>query len=89
MDAGQNKDRQTHTTLGKKDIYNLENVASLQGLPEKGFLVTSLPIRIDGSSGSPVRVIAHVKENSASTLNSKFVLIIVCILSLANNFILW
>lgn len=65
VDSGFNKDRQTHIILGQKNIYNLENVPSLHQLPSKGFYITSLPIKIDQSSGSPVRLVARRVFNSA------------------------
>ncbi|KAM7292302.1 isatin hydrolase [Ixodes scapularis] len=49
---------QTHRILGAKNIYNLENLADLQRLPEKGAHAIVLPMKIGGASGAPVRVVA-------------------------------
>jgi len=38
----------------------LENVANLDGLPDKGFYVMALPMKIGGGSGGPVRIVALV-----------------------------
>ena len=40
------------------NIAGLENVAHLDQLPEKGFLVVALPMKIAGGSGAPCRVVA-------------------------------
>lgn len=64
VDPGLSTDFQTHVILARNNIFNLENVGPLIAkLPKSGFLITALPIRIDGSSGSPVRIIAHAKPN--------------------------
>ncbi|XP_074596605.1 isatin hydrolase-like [Brevipalpus obovatus] len=69
VDRGMTKDYQTHVILGSHNVYNLENIGPLiANLPPKGFLVTALPLRIDGSSGSPVRVVVHFKTSSADYL---------------------
>lgn len=69
VDYGQSKDFQTHRILAKEDIFALENVGpSIAKLPSKDFLVTALPIRIDGASGSPVRIVIHSKSNSCDQL---------------------
>ena len=36
----------------------LENVANLDRLPEKGFEVIALPMKIAGGSGGPCRIVA-------------------------------
>lgn len=77
VDAAINQDHKTHIILAQKNIYNLENVPSLAKLPAHGFRVTSLPIKIDGSSGSPVRIIAETVFNSASSNESVFMFIAV------------
>ena len=37
-----------------------ENVASLEQLPAAGGFVTALPMKIDGGSGGPLRIVAEL-----------------------------
>lgn len=63
VDYGLSDNFQTHIILAKNNIFNLENIGPLiKLLPENDFLITALPVRIDNSSGSPVRIIAHHKN---------------------------
>ena len=61
IDYGQSTLFESHRTLFEKNIPALENVANLDQLPEKGFAVIALPMKIKGGSGGPVRIIAFVK----------------------------
>src|SRR5262245_34047692 len=58
IDFGQSTHFQTHVTLFEKNIPALENVANLELLPERGFMVVALPMKIRGGSGGPVRIVA-------------------------------
>ena len=58
IDYGQSKDFKTHVTLYEKSLPAMENVANLDQLPEKGFTVIALPMKIKGGSGGPLRIIA-------------------------------
>jgi kynurenine formamidase len=58
IDYGQSKDFKTHVTLYEKSLSAMENVANLDQLPEKGFTVIALPMKIKGGSGGPLRIIA-------------------------------
>jgi kynurenine formamidase len=40
------------------DRYGLENIANLDQLPPKGATLVSLPIKIKGGTGGPVRIMA-------------------------------
>ncbi len=40
------------------EIPAFENVANLDRLPAKDFLVVALPMKIEGGSGGPLRIIA-------------------------------
>ncbi len=44
------------------DIPAFENLANLDQLPETGFLVIALPMKIAGGSGGPLRIVAIVPE---------------------------
>ena len=58
IDYGQSKQFGSHVTLFEKNVPALENVANLNQLPEKGFTVIALPMKIKGGSGGPVRIAA-------------------------------
>jgi kynurenine formamidase len=42
-------------------IYHLENVANLDHVPVSGAIVIAAPIKLEGGSGGPVRILALVK----------------------------
>ena len=44
--------------LFEQNIPVFENVANLDALPERDFLVVALPMKIAGGSGGPLRIIA-------------------------------
>jgi kynurenine formamidase len=58
IDFGQSTHFQSHVSLFEKNIPALENVANLDQLPETGFVILALPMKIRGGSGGPVRVVA-------------------------------
>lgn len=58
IDFGQSTHFQSHVALFEKNIPALENVAHLDQLPETGFVVLALPMKIRGGSGGPVRIVA-------------------------------
>jgi kynurenine formamidase len=58
IDYGQSELFESHQILFKASIPVLENVANLQLLPPKGFEVIALPMKIEGGSGAPLRIIA-------------------------------
>ena len=47
-----------HVRLFEREIPALENVAHLDRLPPRGFSVLALPMKIQGGSGGPVRIVA-------------------------------
>ena len=57
IDFGQSTHFQSHVALFEKNIPALENVANLDQLPETGFVVLALPMKIRGGSGGPVRIV--------------------------------
>lgn len=61
IDYGQSKMFQSHVILFKQNIPAFENLANLDKLPEKGFAVIALPMKIRGGSGGPLRIVAIVK----------------------------
>ncbi len=58
IDYGQSTLFDSHVTLFKAEIPAFENVANLDQLPAKDFLVIALPMKIQGGSGGPLRIIA-------------------------------
>jgi len=60
LDYGQSKEFMTHRILFEKNIPGFENVASLDGLPATGAVVFALPMKIEGGSGGPLRIVAFV-----------------------------
>ena len=63
IDYGQSQLFETHRILFKENIPAFENVANLDQLPETGFSVIALPMKIKGGSGGPLRIIAIVGGN--------------------------
>ena len=61
IDRGQSQLFESHRILFKAGIPALENVANLDALPVKGFEVIALPMKIEGGSGGPLRIIAILK----------------------------
>lgn len=60
IDYGQSKDFIVHQVLMAAGLYNLENVANLERVPEVGARIIALPMKIKGGTGAPVRIIAMV-----------------------------
>lgn len=60
IDFGQSRLFESHQTLFQANIPVFENVAGLDRLPAEGFLVIALPMKIEGGSGGPLRIVAVV-----------------------------
>ncbi|MFO1463456.1 MAG: cyclase family protein [bacterium] len=60
IDRGQSRLFETHRALFERDIPAMENLANLELLPERGFEVIALPMKIAGGSGAPLRAIARL-----------------------------
>jgi kynurenine formamidase len=54
-----------HHILVKAGRFGLENLARLETLPPRGFLLIVAPIKIEGGSGGPARVFAIETEPAA------------------------
>jgi kynurenine formamidase len=52
----------SHVALYKQSVSAIENVANLDQLPEKGFTIIALPMKIKGGSGGPIRIIAMMNQ---------------------------
>lgn len=60
IDTGQSSDFKSHHILFEAQIPAFENVAQLDQLPATGFQVIALPMKIEGGSGGPLRIVAVV-----------------------------
>lgn len=60
VDYGQSTDFAAHVALYAENISGFENVANLDLLPEAGAYVVALPMKIEGGSGGPLRIVAFV-----------------------------
>ena len=49
-----------HRIAAANNVSNLENLTNLDKLPPTGSLVFALPMKIEGGSGGPIRVVALV-----------------------------
>ena len=58
IDYGQSTLFESHVALFEAEIPAFENLANLDQLPAKDFLVVALPMKIEGGSGGPLRIIA-------------------------------
>ena len=62
IDHGQSTNFETHVALMTNDIPAFENVADMAELPPTGATIVALPMKIEGGSGGPLRIVAHVPE---------------------------
>jgi kynurenine formamidase len=60
IDYGRSQDFIVHRVAAARNVPGLENLTNLDRLPARGATVVALPIKIEGGSGGPVRVIALV-----------------------------
>lgn len=58
IDYGPSRDFIVHQIVNGADRYGLENIANLHRLPPRGTTLVSLPIKIKGGTGGPVRIMA-------------------------------
>ena len=62
LDYGKSQDFAVHRIVAARNVGGLENLTNLDQLPPTGSLVIALPMKIEGGSGGPVRVIALVPK---------------------------
>jgi kynurenine formamidase len=60
IDYGRSQDFPVHRIAGARNVAGLENLAGLDALPATGALLLALPMKIEGGSGGPVRVVAII-----------------------------
>jgi kynurenine formamidase len=61
IDYGQSTMFETHQILFAKNVPAFENLGDMSALPEEGFVVIAMPMKIAGGSGGPLRVAAIVR----------------------------
>lgn len=62
VDYGQSENFRSHVILYSENIPGFENIANLGLLPAVGSYVVALPMKIQGGSGGPLRIIAFVPD---------------------------
>ncbi|MFQ5707641.1 MAG: cyclase family protein [bacterium] len=60
IDYGQSTLFECHVILYGSNIPGFENLANLDQLPAAGFTVIALPMKVEGGSGGPLRIVAVV-----------------------------
>jgi kynurenine formamidase len=63
IDFGQSTHYGSHVTLFEHGVPALENVNIESDLPDFGFTIIALPMKIAGGSGGPTRIVAVVPES--------------------------
>ena len=62
IDYGPSPDFPVHQyTLARSVFYQLEGVANLDKVPAVGAIVVVAPMKLEGGSGSPVRILALLR----------------------------
>lgn len=51
---------QAHRVGAKKEYYHIEQLVNLSAIPNKGFKISVLPLKIKGASAAPARVVAII-----------------------------
>lgn len=62
-DYGKSADFIVHRVAAARNVSNLENLTNLDKLPATGAIVIALPMKIDGGSGGPARVVALIPRS--------------------------
>jgi len=62
IDYGQSTDFSTHVALMTNNIPAFENVGDMSALTPTGSTIIALPMMIEGGSGAPLRIVAHMPE---------------------------
>lgn len=62
IDYGQSETFESHVILLGQNIPAFENLTNLDQLPVSGFEIIALPMKIEGGSGAPLRIVAVLNE---------------------------
>ena len=60
IELGIKQECYVHRRLTSQNKYGLECLANLEQLPARGFRVTVLPLKLEGGTGGPCRVVAVI-----------------------------
>ena len=60
IDYGQSSDYRSHVILYEQNIVGFENLTNLDRLPATGAGIVALPMKIEGGSGGPLRIVGWV-----------------------------
>jgi kynurenine formamidase len=60
IDRGQSRNFAAHVMLMTNNIPAFENVADMSALPPTGSTIVALPMKIEGGSGGPLRIVARL-----------------------------
>lgn len=66
IDYGRSTGFEAHVALMSANVPAFENVARLDLLPPRGAFVVALPIKIEGGSGGPLRIVARLPQRDAA-----------------------
>ena len=66
IDYGQSSDFRSHVILYSENLSGFENVTNLDLIPATGAFVVALPMKIEGGSGGPLRIVAFVPGGTGS-----------------------
>jgi kynurenine formamidase len=66
IDYGQSADFRAHVILYRENISGFENITNLDALPATGSFVVALPMKIEGGSGGPLRIVAFIPAEPGS-----------------------
>jgi kynurenine formamidase len=64
IDYGQSTKFETHVELLSHNVPVFENLADINQLPDRGFEILALPMKISGGTGGPLRIIAVVSPST-------------------------
>jgi kynurenine formamidase len=64
IDYGQSEYFKSHVILLSQNILAFENLTNLDKLPNIGFEIIALPMKIQGGSGAPLRIVAIIPINN-------------------------
>ena len=62
VDYGKSQDFIVHRIGAAQGVANLENLTNLNQLPATGAIIVALPMKIEGGSGGPARVVALIPK---------------------------
>lgn len=62
IDYGPSRTYDVHHLVLEADVYALENLSDLSGIPESGAYIVAAPIKLEGGSGGPCRVFAILPQ---------------------------